>query len=251
MSKRVKPCPGWLATFADLMSLLMAMFVLLYAMSSTDEAKYVEVVESLTEAFAGKGVFSSEQINYIESIKSKIESKNSQSSSSEAVLPKPAEIKEIFVDSLSPLYESLLETFSKNKDSKDINIEYDPVLNQIKMVFPEQIAFDPGKAELKPRFAELLKNSYELQDEFVLIKVIGHTDKRPVSGGRFRSNWELSSARAASVVVQLVASGSVRADQAQAIGVADTLPISEGNTLADFAKNRRVEVLISPESFKY
>ena len=145
----------------------------------------------------------------------------------------------------------MLETFSKNKDSREVNIEYDTSLNQIKVVFPEQIAFDPGRAELKPRFAKLLKDSYELKDESVLIKVIGHTDKRPIVGGRFHSNWELSSARAASVVVELVASGSIWPDQAQAIGVADSQPVSTGNSPVDFAKNRRVEVLISPEGFKY
>ncbi len=251
MARKVKSCPAWLATFADLMSLLMAMFVLLYAMSSTDDAKYVEVVESLTEALVGKGGFSSEQIIYIESIKSKIESKDVTSSNSESVPPESNKVKEILVDNLTPLYESLLETFSKNKDSKEVNIEYDASLNQIKVVFPEQIAFDPGRAELKPRFAKLLKDSYELKNEPVLIKVIGHTDKQSIVGGRFHSNWELSSARAASVVVELVASGSVRADQAQAIGVADSQPVSNGNSQADFAKNRRVEVLISPEGFKY
>jgi chemotaxis protein MotB len=251
MSRKVKSCPSWLATFADLMSLLMAIFVLLYAMSNTNEVKYVETVESLTEAFVGKDGLSSEQNVYIQSIKNKLVPKEVESYHSVPPLPESVEVKEIQVDSLFPLYESLLETFFKDKESNDINIEYDPVLNQIKMVFAEQIAFDPGKAELKRRFAELLKNSYELQDEPVLIKVIGHTDKRPLYGGRFHSNWELSSARAASVVEQLVASGSIRAGQAQAIGVADTQPLVTGNTEIEFAKNRRVEVLISSEKFKY
>ncbi len=129
------------------MSLLMAIFVLLYAMSSTDEAKYAQAVESLTEALVGEGAFSSEQIIYLESVKSRIES--TKESAEPPPPPEPIEAKE----TLSPLYESFLETFSKNRDTKDINIEFDAVLNQIKMVFPEQIAFDPGRAELKPRFA--------------------------------------------------------------------------------------------------
>jgi chemotaxis protein MotB len=247
MARKVKSCPAWLATFADLMSLLMAIFVLLYAMSSTDEAKYAQAVKSLNEALAGKDAFSEKQIIYMESIKSKLESSPEPAS----VAPESTPVKVTLVDNLSPLYESLLETFSKNKDSKDIKIAYDDLLNQIKVVFPEQIAFDTGRAELKPRFAKLLKDSYELKNEPVLIKVIGHTDKQPISGGRFHSNWELSSARAASVVVQLVASGSIRPGQAQAIGVADSQPIALGNTPADFAQNRRVEVLISTEDFKY
>ena len=104
MARKVKFCPAWLATFADLMSLLMAMFVLLYAMSSTDEAKYVEAVESLTEALVGKGGFSSEQIIYIESIKSKIEAKDVQSSISGGVSPESNKVEETFVENLTPLY---------------------------------------------------------------------------------------------------------------------------------------------------
>ncbi|MDA3807646.1 MAG: flagellar motor protein MotB [Thiomicrorhabdus sp.] len=249
MSKKVKSCPAWMTTFADLMSLLMAMFVLLYAMSNTDEVKYAQAVESLTGAFAGEGRLSSEQVTYLNSIKSR-----SDSTKESAEPPQSSadiEVKETLVNDLSPLYESLLETFSKNSDMKDIKIEFDAVLNQIKMVFAEQIAFDRGNAELKPRFAKLLKDSYALQAEPVLIKVIGHTDKLPIVGGRFHSNWELSSARAASVVVQLIAVGSVRADQVQAIGVADTQPQVIGDTEIEFAKNRRVEVLISSEKFKY
>ncbi|MBN2864615.1 MAG: hypothetical protein JXK16_01285 [Thiotrichales bacterium] len=66
MAKKVKPCPGWLATFADLMSLLMALFVLLFAMSTIDVPKYKSVVESLTEALGHGETLSEAQIAYFE-----------------------------------------------------------------------------------------------------------------------------------------------------------------------------------------
>jgi chemotaxis protein MotB len=148
------------------------------------------------------------------------------------------------------LYESLIETYSKGGLNNDIKIQYDEESNQVRLVFPEQIAFDPGRAELKPRFLELLHKFYDFKDKKVAIQAIGHTDSRPVSGGRFKSNWELSSARAASVIEQLVKTNIVKPEQAQAIGLADTEPVSRGNTALDYAKNRRVEIRITPEEFR-
>ncbi|BCN92937.1 flagellar motor protein MotB [Thiomicrorhabdus immobilis] len=243
MAKKVKPCPAWLATFADLMSLLMALFVLLYAMSSTDIPKYKAVVESLTETLGNGSELSPEQKQFFESLLS-------TEKASEQVEPPAAPVvpEEVSVDNLKPLYDSLIETYSEAGKKSEIKIDYDVESNQIRLIFPEQIAFDPGRADLKPRFVELLRKFFAFKDEKVALQVVGHTDSRPVSGGRFKSNWELSSARAASVIEQLVQDRAIRPEQAQAIGLADTQPVSLGDTEVDYAKNRRVEILIAPES---
>ena len=117
-------------------------------------------------------------------------------------------------------------------------------------MFPEQIAFDRGSADLKSRFRVILRKFYQFRKEEVAIQVVGHTDSLPISGGRFRSNWELSSARAASVISQLIEDGSVRPDQVQAIGLADTQPLVVGDSEEALAQNRRVEILITPEDFR-
>lgn len=242
MAKKAKGGPAWLATFADLMSLLMAMFVLLYAMSSTDVPKYKAVVESLSEALGNGSELTPEQEQYFNSIlsKEKVEDVDKVSDSV------PAEVSE--VEDLKPLYDSLIETFSEASQNSEIKIDYDSDNNQIKLVFPEQIAFDPGRANLKLRFENLLRKFFAFRDEEVDLRVIGHTDSRPISGGRFRSNWELSSARAASVIEYLVRDGAIRSNQAEAVGLADTQPISLGKTESDYAKNRRVEILIAPQN---
>lgn len=242
MAKKAKSCPAWLATFADMMSLLMAIFVLLYAMSSVEEKKYIQAVESLNATLGGSDGLSEDQQLYINLIRSEGDGE------SDPTAPDKQETK---VDDLHPLYEGLMETFAKNKNAKGIKAQFDSKQNQIKLVFPEEISFDPGRAKLKPRFSNLLKISFMLTTDPVSIKVVGHTDKRPVAGGRFNSNWELSSARAASVVVLLVDSGLIDASQAEAIGVADTQPVSRGDKLSDYAKNRRVEVLITSAKPQY
>ncbi|MDG6773403.1 flagellar motor protein MotB [Thiomicrorhabdus sp. ZW0627] len=224
--------PAWLMTFADLMSLLMAVFVLLYAMSSLEIPKYKAAVESLTDALGHGSVLSDEQAAYFHSLdvgKTKF----------------PIDNKSI-KNELYPLYHELIENFFGQRGRSSIRIDYINRSDEIRVTFPEQIAFDPGKAELKPQFIDMLSNFEGFYKEDVLVKVIGHTDMRPVVGGRFKSNWELSSARAASVIVELVKRGIIRASQAQAIGLADTAPLTTGTTEQELAKNRRVEVLIVP-----
>ena len=231
MAKKVKSCPGWLATFADLMSLLMALFVLLFAMSTIDVPKYQSVVESLTEELNNGAPLSESQMRYFEEI----------------LKQEPVKVVEQTpIEDLKPLYESLLESFSKDsRSSKSIQIEYDATSDQIRVTFPEQIAFDTGRADLKPGFAQMLANFEGFKRPDIVVKVIGHTDKRPVSGGRFVSNWELSSARASSVIVELLNQGLVQQNQVEAIGLADTKPLIDEDSVQAYGKNRRVEVLIS------
>ncbi|MBN2864616.1 MAG: OmpA family protein [Thiotrichales bacterium] len=140
----------------------------------------------------------------------------------------------------------MIETFSKKQsESSSIQIEYDESQDQIRVTFPEQIAFDTGRADLKPGFAQMLSSFEGFKRPDIVLKVIGHTDKRPVAGGRFVSNWELSSARASSVIVELLRQNLVQQNQVEAIGVADTMPLIDEDTVQAYAKNRRVEVLIS------
>lgn len=240
MAKQKASSPAWLATFADLMSLLMALFVLLFAMSSVEVPKYKAAVESLNEALGNGSELTPEQEQFFQSLQQAMEENK------EEVATPQQQSDESTIQNLQPFYESLIETYAEADKKNEIKIEYDKDTNQIQMVFPEQIAFDPGRSELKPRFKQLLRDFYDFKNKAVGIQVIGHTDSRPIYGGRFRSNWELSSARASSVIQELIRNNSVLPTQAQAIGVADTAPVAYGKTEADYARNRRVEVLITP-----
>lgn len=236
MSKRVRRFPAWLLTFADLMSLLLVIFVLFFALSGQEEKKYLQTIESFNEALVGEDGLSYEQRKYI---------KESQSDAPAVdELKNEVDLPETIIDPLYPLYTNLIKTFKNIKGGERVNLEYDPQSLQIKITFPEQISFDPGSAELKPRFSKMLASAFDLKMESVMVEVIGHTDKRPVVGGRFYSNWELSSARAANVIVELIDLGLLRPSQGRAVGVAATQPAAKGDNIFSYAKNRRVEVLI-------
>lgn len=237
---------SWLATFADLMSLLMALFVLLFSMANVDITKYKAVVESFNETLGNGDELTPEQVSFFQTAQIDDLPVNDidLTSKTNAV---EQQAQQILRERMEKLKERLERSFQIGRSDNPIGISYNAMTNQIKMVFPEQIAFETGSADLKLRFNQLLKRFYEFKNEKVAIQVVGHTDNRPIYSERFRSNWELSSARAASVIHQLIEDGSVRPNQVQAIGLADTQPIYQGSDAEGLAKNRRVEILITPE----
>jgi len=239
MSKKSDDCPTWLATFADLMSLLMAVFVLLFAMSTLDAKKYEGVVESLTNALGHGAGLNQIQLEYFKKT-GRIDPIPSQQAKPES---RP--------EKLQPLYESIAKTYQLSQQTNNIEVTMDKSRQQVKVSFPERISFPTGEADLKRGFAVQLQKLRNHIDNTILVKAIGHTDKRPISSGRFKSNWELSSARAAAVIQQLIDDKIITPDQAEVIGVADTHPVDERDNEGAYALNRRVEIVLIPHAHEY
>lgn len=116
---------------------------------------------------------------------------------------------------------------------------------EITIRFPDSVAFGSGSDNLKdtisPSIARLADVLADTEGE---ILVSGHTDSIPISNGRFRSNWDLSTARAVSVIHQLQQSGKIGLGRLAAIGYADTRPLAPDDTAENRALNRRVEVTL-------
>ncbi|MDR1289517.1 MAG: peptidoglycan-binding protein [Holosporales bacterium] len=129
------------------------------------------------------------------------------------------------------------------RDRKGIRIAGD------RFIFQSELFFDSASDELseegRKQVSEIAAITKEIGDKIPgkirwILRVDGHTDKRPISGGKFASNWELSSARAISVVKYLIECG-VKAEHLVAAGFGENQPISRGSSMEDFAKNRRIE----------
>ncbi len=132
-------------------------------------------------------------------------------------------------------------------DRPDIRIVGD------RFVFQSEVLFAPGKADLgdaakqqlDPVIAALKQIAAEIpKDINWVLRVDGHTDRRPISNAQFASNWELSAARAISVVRYMIAQG-VPADRLAAAGFADTQPIDPGNTEDAYRRDRRIELKLT------
>lgn len=231
MAKKCREKMPWLMTYADMTTLLLAFFILMFTVSKVDQHRYEQIVRSLTQTLTSSNELSVVQETFFRPIDPSLIEMIDDST--------PAE-------SLLELYETLKETFGREISQEQIQLSFDPDSEQVKVVFPEIVAFDSGSADLQPRFIVMLRRFSGHLSGDVNVKVVGHSDRLPIIAGRFRSNWELSSARAAAVIEQFLRDRVIRPQQATAIGLADTQPISEGSRAEDYAMNRRVEVLIEP-----
>ena len=110
----------------------------------------------------------------------------------------------------------------------------------------QQDSFDSGRAEVKSSFeATLKKVGLALNDVGGMVKIEGHTDNVPVGfSSRYRSNWDLSSARSASVADYILESSGLQPGNVSVAGFADSKPIASNDTSEGRARNRRIEVLV-------
>jgi len=222
MKKKVKKADtdvveGWMATFADMVTLLMAFFVLLYAMSHPDPGKFEDFGVAMQEAISGEEVEN--------------------------------EFKE--------LTKNLQEIIDEQEISDKVDIELTPNGIEIQMEGKALFAgcsadvlsdMEPVISSISTVITELLDNS---EYKGYMIEVEGHTDDQPPTSCRnFDTNWELSAYRATGVVEQLLASG-IQKEKIKAIAMADSEPLvpnmdENGNPIfINQAKNRRVEIFIN------
>jgi len=115
--------------------------------------------------------------------------------------------------------------------------------------FSEDATFPSGDATIKPDMIPIIERVVEVVGNCTgNIVVSGHTDDRPISSTQYRSNWDLSAARAVSVVHELVLNRDIEAERVVAAGRAETQPLAPNNTAENRAVNRRVEISIrNPE----
>ncbi len=248
--------PGWVMTFADLMSLLLAFFVLLFSFSELDKQKYKRIAGSMREAFG---------IQRVVRVKDPPKGVNIIAREFSPGRPEPTLINTVRQFTLDDLKKNLRideylawlkkrmerdKAVLKAKLAKELGegkIEIDTEDRKIVLRIREQGVFESGKAEIMPDYEPVLERIKEALVQTGagdLVVVSGHTDDRPISTGRFRSNWDLSAARAASVVHRLTADGALPPDHFRIEGYADTRPRADNSTPEGRAQNRRVEIEI-------
>ena len=231
----------WMVSYADFMTLLFATFVVLYALSQINVNEFKKVEESLKKAF---------------SVQSILDGGSGVMSSGNSVLDTSAAdsmIDSLFMEYISPRYEQ--ESYEKIKKEVE-DLVKSGEMNGVSATIDERglvititdknILFQSGSAELSPQAKKLLEKVGKLiVEKFALhlIRVEGHTDSVPVSG-KYPSNWELSSARASSIVRYLIDRFHILPDLMSAVGYADTRPVDTKKDAASLAKNRRVEIVV-------
>ncbi|BBB28367.1 flagellar motor protein MotB [Neptunomonas japonica] len=272
------PCvaglPGWVATFADLMSLLMCFFVLLLSFSEMDVLKFKQLAGSMREAFGvqneikvedipkGTSIIAQEfspgrpeptPLNEIRQmtvnndmntldIRSEVgEAENLDKKESEAELLE--KIQQQLKDEAQEQAVKFATALAQEIGDGSVEVETDE--RKIIIRVKEKGSFSSGSAALKFEYIPVMAKIRDvLLDVEGAVSIEGHSDNVPYSGRSFQSNWDLSAARALAVANELFDDPRIDQSQYQIIGHADSKPLVPNNSAVNRATNRRVEIVL-------
>ena len=220
----------WLLTYADLITLLLGLFVILYSMSRVDLERFKSMGEALRTTFKGKPAM---------------------------IMPKPG-IPPVgggagpYEDLVGGTYPDTSEAYLTLKISEvledmadmagGVSVEVEE--RGVVVHLTESIMFDLGKATLRPEAAKLLKDvTPVLVRSGRPLMIEGHTDNLPIKTHEFPSNWQLSATRAANVVHFLTTRTGVPENQISAAAYADQRPVAPNETEVGRQRNRRVDIV--------
>lgn len=271
MARKPQPgAPAWMATFADLSTLLMCFFVLLLSFSEMDIQKYKQVMGSMREAFGvqrdvfardnpmGTSIVAREfspgkpdpspfqvmqqqtapQVYAALKTDGIIESEDIFDPQRQVDLKAPAEPVDLR-DEERRLRAALAEEIEAGL------VEVERRGPAVLLRIPEQGSFPSGSADLIEPFSPVIRKiAAAMAPSHSEIIITGHTDDLPIATSRFRSNWELSAARAVTVLERLLAAAELTPDRFVVQGLAETEPAVPNDTPERRARNRRVDIII-------
>jgi len=240
----------WLVSYADFVTLLFAFFVVMYSISSVNDEKYESLSEALDEAFSTirkvRKVIDPIQVGTEPTTIQPIRLDNPTTGEinkhrelSEEILKERRQLQlvsEQFQDVLQPYIENDLIEVKRH----DFWIELE---------MNSQLLFLSGEAELSIKAIPVLKKIAEVIRRMPnVINIEGHTDNVPIDTVEFPSNWDLSSARATTVVREFVQNG-ISPKRLSAIGYGEFHPVADNNNEVGRNKNRRVVLVLMSQAF--
>jgi chemotaxis protein MotB len=215
----------WLLTYADLITLLLAFFVMLYVFSKQDTRKYDAMTMQLKAIFSGgtgvvdEGGRTGDQV---------LEGNTQGPSNIEIKRQLESQIKDV-----------------SQSEGQGNNISVITDERGIVIRIMDKAFYDTGKADLKDKARETLdKIAPVIKSLPNEIRIEGHTDNVPINTAEFKSNWELSVRRATEVVRYLIEKGDISPQRISAAGYAEYRPVAANDSDANRAMNRRIEIIV-------
>ncbi len=220
----------WLLTYADLITLLMVFFVVLYSMSSASAEKFQKISAALSQAFNVDVMQGAPTPGLMDGV-------------AQADTPIDDLIKDGEVPQVARLQNKIDAIVDGNVQQPDVSVGRDK--EGIVIRLSGSYLFDSGRAELKPNSLAVLDAiAGEMRTLPNDIRVDGHTDSTPIDSPRYPTNWELSTARALAVTRYLSETDGIRAGRIMAAGFGEFRPLATNDTREGRAQNRRVEIHI-------
>ena len=230
---------AWVVTFADMMTLILVFFILLYTLADFEDEAYRQLVESV-QILDGEG----NQVSIIDFAARKGRNPEPLKAVEDLLGMNPGDQP---VENLKPAIVAEMESMIDNTDLADsVDLAFDG--DQINLQIDGRFLFDSGRAELKDRarfiFANLAQMFRDYADYQIAIR--GHTDDLSIDTAQFPSNWELSAVRATTVLRYFIQQG-IDPERMTATGYADYIPLVENNSVENRARNRRVEFVLEKQ----
>lgn len=257
--------PAWMATFSDLMNLLLCFFVLLFSMSTLEESKWAELVASMNNTFSvfnggataiGDGILVSNGVSQLNELDEYINSTGKLSDADSEVdklqdyinsgdveiLQEALEQKQLQAN--EELAELVEESIGENRLDDQIDVNF--TAQYVQLTMKGALLFDSGSGELKKESLDVLDKVGKILERYAqgTIEIEGHTDNVPINSARYASNEELSSARALSVFYYLSDNTLLDVSRLRHAGMGERIPIADNSTTEGRSKNRRVEIRI-------
>jgi chemotaxis protein MotB len=224
----------WLLTYADMITLLLVFFIVLYSMASPEAHKFDELQKSLTSAFhVTSGASTAILTGSVNPIQG-----------GSAIIPE--------MEALMKQQEKIEKDIAQ-KNGQDAAKMVTTSLNQRGLVISlaNSAFFAPGDAAILPQAQAVLATiAGDLAKNGRNIMIEGHTDNTPINTYRYPSNWELSTARATAVVRYLITQAGIQPRRLSAAGYGEYYPLVANTTPENRAKNRRVDIVILRSDLK-
>lgn len=238
---------SWLIPYADILTLLLALFIVLFASSSVDAKKFDQLMVSFNSVLSGgTGIFENATVVPIgtdTARKGRDETTDDipQKNKDETELEK--QIKQETIE-----LENLKEKIDQYIQENGLNSQLTTELNKFQLVLriSDNALFPSGSANVKPEAQKLALAISDLLVAYPQYEVIvsGHTDDRPINTVQFNDNWDLSSARSLNFMKYLISNDKIDQSRFSSTGYGEHHPIATNDTEAGRAANRRVEVSI-------
>ncbi|GAB7041794.1 MULTISPECIES: OmpA/MotB family protein [Catenuloplanes] len=256
----------WLVSYADMLTLLFVLFVVLYSMSNVDKAKYAELAAGLKQGFGAESAALQGNISLLDGSATDASIMNINPGLAEEVSGVPKTATEDQIEQAVAASDrqkaaqdlaaakAEAENLDKIKQQIDAELKKAGLQDQVKYsidarglivtVVTNEVVFAGNKAELRPSGNKIIDSVVPALKKIPNnIEVDGHTNQLNVSAGDYPSGWELSSARASSVVRRLITDG-ISDKRLMANGFADTRPLIDPKDPRSVTMNRRVDVII-------
>jgi chemotaxis protein MotB len=250
----------WLLTYADMITLLMVLFIVLFAIGATDAKKFAKLHDGLAQSFGestildgGAGLLNGSAVQAPapddsrsgeQALQRQRQAMLASQKAADAAAKKQADATRQEANAMAKIKADITQALAKAGLSGAVQFQEIEQRGLVVNIVTDKVLFDLGQATLRPqgtKVLDVIAPALRHLPNGLIIE--GHTDSQPISDSRFASNWELSTERATTVLRHLLGEG-IDPSKVAAAGYADQRPLLAGDSVASRARNRRVAIVV-------